>query len=244
MSVHRVSLCCGLIFGLGLVSAGAHAATLRFAGSVSVIRNVTDANAMLGPPDAVTGGFYGPAFEVPGEAVFSAFGNAASYSSPALAGLLGVSEAQLRAADLIVFDINRVPDLQAADGFETSTHTFTDGVGTRVVSHVYQGVSGPEVIAEGRVVASAYDAFFGTTTPPPQGGIFTYGFLLFDLDAAPGDAVDPLSPSFSWRLLGADLSTGTPDVESFGVFVPEPSALLMLIAGFGALAARFRPAAR
>lgn len=131
-----------------------------------------------------------------------------------------------------------MPDLAAADGFETSTHTFTDGVGTRIVSHVFQGASGPEIVAEGRVVSSAYDAFFGTTTPPPQAGIMTYAFLLFDLDAAPGDAVDPLSPSFSWRLLGADLSAGTPDVELFGVLVPEPAVPLMLLAGFGVLAIR------
>jgi hypothetical protein len=62
---------------------------------------------------------------------------------------------------------------------------------------------------------------------------------LFDFDAAPSDAVDPLAPGLTWRVLGADLGFGSPDPEFFGVIAaaPEPGSLGLLLLGIAAVGA-------
>lgn len=223
-----------------LAPAPAGALTLRFAGDVTVVQNVTAEDNSLGPPDAAIAGMTGPSLEVPGDMILSDFGESVAYGTAALASLLGVSEALLLATDAIAVEVGRVPQGGTPDGYETSTHTFADGVGSREVGNVYLGAFDPEIVARPTIFAFEYDAFFGTTTAVPPEGIFTYSFLLFDFDAAPGDALDVLAPGFTWRITGADLSLGSPDPEFFAVVVPvpEPSLGALMALGLGALAAR------
>lgn len=234
-----------LLLAASLAPAPAAALTLRFAGSVSVVQNVTAEDNSLGPPDAALANMHGPepTYPVPGDLILSDFGEEVAYGTAGLASLLGVSEALLLAADAIAVEVGRVPQGGTPDGYETSTHTFSDGAGSREVGNVYLGAFDPEIVARPTIFASEYDAFFGTTTPPPAEGIFTYSFLLFDFDAAPGDALDVLAPGFTWRVLGGDLSTGSPDPEFFAVVVPVPEpgsgALALLgLAGLVVLARR------
>jgi hypothetical protein len=225
---------------------GADAVVIRFAQSVDVIQNVTDAENGLGAPDALFSGFTGPSLEVPGEAVFSEFTEEVTYSTAGLAALLQVPQSLLLDTDAIAVEVGGVPSVQSVtETYETSTHSFADGTGSRIVSNVYLGPFDAEIVSRSVITASAYDAFFGTTTPPPANGAIVYAFLLFDFGASQGDAIDPLSPSFTWRVLGADLNLGSPDPEFFGVLVvPEPSTFALAMLGLGALAARRHRAAR
>lgn len=228
-----------------LASARADGLVLRFAGDVTVVRWVIDEANSLGPPDAALTSMLDSESPRSGaEMVLSAFTEEATYSSAGLATLLGVSEALLLTVDAVAVEANRVPDLQTPDTYETSTHTFDDGAGSRGVANVFAGAFDAEIVARPTIPAFAYDTFFGTATPPPAGGVVTYAFLLFDFAAAPGDPIDLLTPGFSWRVRGVGFfPPRTPDPDFFAIVVPAPepsAAVLAEFAGLGlvALAAR------
>lgn len=48
------------------------------------------------------------------------------------------------------------------------------------------------------------------------------------------------APGFTWRVLGADLSLGSPEPDFFGVIVPEPGSLALLSLGCALAAAASR----
>jgi len=233
-----------VVAAAAMLPAAAQAVTIRFARQVAVTQNVTSEANLLGAGDAQFGGFFGAGFAVPGDATLSDFGDAQTYSTVALAALLGVSEAALLAADAITVEVNGLPSFPMPDSYETSTHTFDDGVGSRSVSNAYLGAFGTEIISRASVSAAAYDVVFGTTTAPPAGGVLAYAFLLFDFDAGAGDAVDATAAGFTWRVLGGDLGVGSPDPDFFGVIVPdsvpEPGSLALLLLGAAVAAAARR----
>jgi len=190
---------------LALLALGT-AAPLR-AQSVHVVRwpAFSDRPELVGAPDTLDA-----TVSADSEATVAKFDCGTLYAG--LAGLLGVSEATLAAADVIAFEGNGGSPGEGG-GWESSKWLFTDGVHSlTVVADAPAGTSDPAgvVLANASITGEAYERFFGLPRDPLNDIV---SFMLFDLPPS----INVARASFRITVKGFPSGEGSPNPDAIGV---------------------------
>ncbi len=202
----------GIVSALCLIfmSIGAHAATIDWS-----TRSVPTGSAALFAPDNIGDTVSGTKYYFDGPAI----------DYPSFQSALGLTDAQMARADLVLFDLNGGGS--PAGGIESTQILIGDGVTATTVSWDETLTTiAPEAVAWGTFAPGVYGALFGITPAPTD----KIGFLILDVPATIAVSASTFEVALVAGALAGLPGEGTPDFDALGRIsnVVEPSSIALL----------------